>query len=410
MIRRFSPMRFTVVLCGLIMASLSLVCPVSMGSVQQVDVWSGSLYSQFGTSMAMDGDIVVVGAPSMRSSGSPTGAAFVYNAATGEQLDVLHASDATYGYGFGASVGFDGSRAIVGAPDDGRTGTPAAYVFNTSTGAMLAKLSPAGAESGDGLGRAVAIDGYSAVLGARFQNSCDGAAYVFDLVTGRETKLMADTTRSFFGYAVAVADGVVLVGAPFDNAQASNPGAVYAFDAVSGRQIGKFARPDGLANPDWSFGVSIAVDDGLALIGSQDEHSGQGAAYLFDIATGAFLQRLVPGDAKDSQRFGNSVALSDGVAVVGSVFDGPDVQYGAAYVFDVMTGETLDKIVHPDPFEGMRFGSSVAISGDRLLCGASYDHLAGSTSGSVYVYNLPEPTTSALLVGGGLALLRRRRS
>ncbi len=95
--------------------------------------------------------------------------------------------------------------------------------------------------------------------------------------------------------------------------------------------MGTLSAPDGVAGN--AFGVSVALDGNLALVGSSRNG---GAAYLFDITTGAFLTKLTAFDGEPNDFFGFSVALDDGLAIVGAWgADGVVADAGAAYVFDV---------------------------------------------------------------------------
>lgn len=140
----------------------------------------------FGNSVAIVDNIAVVGAAGDNHAGSNSGAAYLFNATTGQQLRRLTASDAHAGQQFGRSVAINGNTAIVGtsgnSPDPG-----AAYLFNVSTGAEIHKLEVCDASGGDGIGTSVAINGYAAILGAPYGDDAGsnaGAAFVFDYPAG----------------------------------------------------------------------------------------------------------------------------------------------------------------------------------------------------------------------------------
>lgn len=124
--------------------------------------------------------------------------------------------------------------------------------------------------------------------------------------------------------------------------------------------------------PDDRFGWSVAADNGLAVVGAHSANRNgferTGSAYIFDIATGTQLFELTSDDLTANGNFGTSVAISGERAVVGAPFDDTiAVRGGAAYVFDLATGEQLYKFIPDDIGEDSWFGHTVAVSGDYAL-------------------------------------------
>ena len=177
---------------------------------------------QFGGSVAIDGNTVIIGA-----TGAGTGGA-VYilrtsdGGATYVEVAKLTASDAATSDRFGLSVAIAGDTIVVGASgdDDAGSSSGAVYVFRTSDGgatyAEVAKLTAADAAANDYFGK-VAIDGDTIVVGA--SGGTGGAVYIFSTTDGwtthTEIKLtVADAAQwDYFGYSVAIAGDTVVVGA-----------------------------------------------------------------------------------------------------------------------------------------------------------------------------------------------------
>jgi hypothetical protein len=142
-----------------------------------------------------------------------------------------------------------------------------------------------------------------------------------------------------------------------------------------------------------NFGFFCSLRGNIACVGAtRDDDGGSdcGAAYLFDIATGQQLHKLVPSDGHANMAFGFSSAVGDGIVAVGAPSnDVPVTGCGAAYLFDIATGQQLAKITAPHPEAGAQLGQSFAFYGDYLFIGCPFQDFY---VGRVYVYNISDPT------------------
>ena len=156
------------------------------GKVAVLTASDGEPSDNFGKSVALAGDVLVVGA-SMKNSF--IGAAYVFRrnaggANTWGQVAKLTASDpATYAY-FGDSVAVDGDVAVVGAYGTSSS-TGAAYVFERNEGDIddwgeVKKLTAPGLVASDAFGCSVSVAGDVVVVGARGTDGAKGAAYIFE--------------------------------------------------------------------------------------------------------------------------------------------------------------------------------------------------------------------------------------
>jgi hypothetical protein len=182
-------------------AGAAYVFERSGGTWQEVQVLRASNAGsgdEFGSSVAIDGDRAIVGAPYEEGPSDNTsraGAAYVFerNGSTWQEVQILRASNLASDDQFGASVAIDGDRTIIGVlgengPPNNLTFGGAAYVFEHSGSAwqqaQILRASNAG--GGDAFGRSVAIDGDWAIVGADFEDGPSdnttraGAAYVFE--------------------------------------------------------------------------------------------------------------------------------------------------------------------------------------------------------------------------------------
>ncbi|NOQ79548.1 MAG: hypothetical protein GQ546_09130, partial [Gammaproteobacteria bacterium] len=98
----------------------------------------------------------------------------------------LTASDSTKYDSFGKGVAISGDTVIVGASRDDDTGenSGSAYLFekHVSEGWISAtetKLTASDGTAGDNFGYSVALNGETAIVGARGDNSDSGSAYIF---------------------------------------------------------------------------------------------------------------------------------------------------------------------------------------------------------------------------------------
>ena len=265
----------------------------------------------FGFSVAISGAVAVVGAMGDDDAGAESGSAYLFDLTEGEQIAKLTASDAEPGERFGMCVAVSGTTVIVGSSldDDAGDGSGAAYLFDAVSGEQIAKLTADDAAPGDGFGYSVAIDGTTAIIGAtREFGMGQGArsAYLFDTTTGTQiAKLTVDDPLShYFGASVGISGPFTVVGAFWDRHAGAGSGSAYLFDATTGDPIVKFIASDAT----WydQFGFAVGVSDGMAIVGAFGDDAETGSAYLFEIP--------VPCNAADFSFEFDRLDLSDIVA------------------------------------------------------------------------------------------------
>ena len=330
-----------------------------------------SVNHAFGGSVAVSGDTVVVGARFANAGGSETGAAYVFQRDEGGpgnwgEVTKLTASDAQPADSFGRSVAVSGDIAVVGAPDEDAAGNlaGAVYVFQRDEGGAdnwgeVTKLTASDAQSAAWFGFSVAVSGDTALAGAPGEDaaaSFAGAAYVFQRDEGgvdnwgEVTRLTASNAEpeDFFGLSVAVSSDTSVVGAHQEDAGGSGAGAAYVFQrdqagADNWGEVTKLTASD--AEADGLFGASVAVSSDRAVVGAGGEDAGgdsAGAAYIFQRNQGGQdnwgeVSKLNASDAQAEDFFGGSVAVNGDTAVVGAPFeDAESEDAGAAYVFDLL--------------------------------------------------------------------------
>ena len=311
----------------------------------------GSFDNFFGHSVAISGMTAIVGAPGNDYDGNDRGAAYIFDTTTGLQVAKLINSSSVR---FGNAVGISGTTAIVGAPFSGPTLSGRAYLFDTTTGLQIAKLGgdpgPVGSSiNAYGFGYSVAICGTSAIVGSAWDDdngSQSGSAYLFDTTTGaRIAKLLPSdgTANDRFGISVAISGTTAIVGAHFDDDNGSDSGSAYLFDTSTGLQIAKLLPNDPAACDE--FGISVAISGTTAIVGAHLEDgngTSSGSAYLFDISTGVQIAKLLSSDGVTFDEFGISVAISNATAAIGAFgHDDNGADSGSAYLFDAALPASL---------------------------------------------------------------------
>lgn len=294
---------------------------------------------QFGRAVAAGSGRILVGAPYNDDDGSSSGEAYFYNQ-NGQQVLSRTASDAAAGDQFGYSVAIGCNRAVVGAPrnDDAGADSGSAYIFDLD-GNEITKITASDAAAGDQFGFICAIGNGRIVVGAPFNDdngTSSGSVYIFDLEGNQIAKITASDAQSGdnFGRDLSVGSGRIVVGAPFEDARGANAGAAYIFD-LEGNEITKFTASDAAAY-DY-FGYAVAVGSGKIIVGSvydDDDGSASGSAYIFDL-DGTQIEKITASDAAANDDYGRAVAIGSGIVVTSSWRN--DVagvtDAGAAYIY-----------------------------------------------------------------------------
>ena len=115
-----------------------LVSLVSASSAQvelfKLTASDGAAHDEFGSSVAVSGDLAIVGALWNDDLGSQSGSAYVFDVTTGQELFEITASDGDVDDRFGVSVAISGDKAVAGAyfDDDLGSKSGSAYVFGSA--------------------------------------------------------------------------------------------------------------------------------------------------------------------------------------------------------------------------------------------------------------------------------------
>jgi len=320
----------------------------------------------FGFQTAVDGDVAVVTAHyEDNAKGTDAGAAYVFrrNTSTGvwsQEQKLIPSVGAASDY-FGQTVALVGNVLLVGAPSaDTANGVDAGLVYVYRWKNSIVKwveettlVDPDGAAS-DFAGTGLAFDGTTAVVGCPNEDISSiwdcGAASVWS-VSGttwtHNQEIKATTTQYYagFGSSVGVSGNEIVVGAKAYDATGSTDGGACYFFSKSGAtwsQTGFFPNPDPV-NYDY-FGAAAAMSGKLAVVGSSADNafarSDSGMAYTFRKgkgSTGWFLdQDLAASDGNVNDYFAVSLACSDEHIVLGASHNdtAAGTDWGVVYGFD----------------------------------------------------------------------------
>ena len=321
----------------------------------------GATYDYFGSSVAAGNDKIVVGAHEDDDNGSNSGSAYVYDLDGTNQVKIT-ASDGASNDEFGTSVAVGSDQIVIGAPYDDPSGSNSgsAYIYDLD-GTNEVKITPSVGYNSEYYGSSVAVGDEKVVVGVPRGWSQNpgwifnaGLVYIYDLDGTNEVKITpSDSSQGMqFGKSVAVGNNKIVGG--------TNINSVYVYDLDGTNEV-KITPSDG-AIEDY-FGVSVAVGNDKIVVGApedDDDGSASGAVYVYDL-DGTNEVKITASDGASYDNFGSSVAVKGDKIVVGAYRDDDNYSSsGSVYVYD-LDGTNEVKITASDGGTSDEFGRRVAI-------------------------------------------------
>ncbi len=315
-----------------IITTVIVVSFASAGTLwrEKLTASDGAGYELFGNSVAISGDVCIVGAREGDGDEEDSGSAYIFrfNGTQWIEEAKLLAFDGEYNDGFGDSVSVSNGVCLVGAQgDDDRgscSGSAYVYRFNGTGWEYEAKIVAPDAKTFDFFGHSVSIDGNTCIIGKFGFGSNSAYIFRFDDTTKAwifETKLIASdgAAGDNFGVSFCINNNVSIVGSPLDddNGTASGSAYIFRFNGTQWIQEAKLTASDGTAED--FFGWSVSIDDNVCVIGA-GAYGTPGKAYVFQLEDSNWVQtdKLTASDGADGDNFGCSVSVDEDVIVVGA--------------------------------------------------------------------------------------------
>ncbi len=363
----------------------------------------GATGNDFGVSVAWTSSVVVGGAYADGDAGFRAGAVYAFDTSQPTWTHAKHLpAHAGHNEDFGSAVAVDGDVAVIGAPEDDDLGheAGAAYVWERQGGtwAQTARLDALPHETPFAFfGTSVDASGDTVVVGAPTEGlqatgNPHGAAYVFrrgGTDWSLEQRIVGLSPQGHAGQSLALEGVELLVGLPGigQTYSLTRSGTTWSHGPAP-------AGPDPTAGDE--FGAALALRDGIAVVGAPrfdpPGKTDAGAAYVFQRTgtTWTFLQKVSPPTPGAGDRFGTAVDLDGERIVVGAPRnDGNGTDAGAVYTVrrTAPTTWTFESAILPTGITDLAwFGSSVDVAGNSLAIGAPFEDTIATNAGAALVY------------------------
>ena len=329
---------------------------------------------EFGAALAVEGDRLLVGSPGR--DGGRGGAQVFERGDDGQWVQRVEFVPPADGEirGAGTTVALSGDAVFLGAPSDAGPGVVLRFPAAGGSPALLPSPTPS---TPDRFGASLSLDGDLLFVGAPGTGGDRGAAYAFhadfpatDASPTATLALPEGRGGDAFGTSLTASGAFVLVGAPGADAGA---GAAILFTRGDDGEWRESARLSFPEEGPAGYGSAVAFDGRSAWVGASGVSQGAGGAQVFRVAEAAMALESentipAPGFSRGAL-FGSFVALRDDVAVVAA--SNADMRLGAAVRLRARQrhlGRRRDPArVHPDPRRAHGRGGPLHRRRDRSL-------------------------------------------
>lgn len=357
---------------------------------------------------------LVIGATGF-PAGDDTGAAYVYEL-TGNSWQQMQQLTGANSGNLGHSVAILGTHVLAGAPSTDGAGTArgAVYYFREGAVSYTFRQVVHGTQDEELFGSSVAMaredviepsSPLRAVMGGyRYEGTQEVQGHARFMLFNSTLNWLDDETADSpqptaygrFGNAVAIQGRSALIAEVGASTNFRSEGAVHAYEhsANSWNANGVLRGTEQDANQ--LFGDTVALHQDLAVIGmpgDDDTLENAGGALVYEREGGAWqpvAKLSAETDASSGALFGSASATDGTTIVIGARAESHASNFaGAAYVYrktDAGEWKSEARLIPSDPtFEGW-FGTSVDVSGDRVVVGAPGVNVGVQSTGVVYVF------------------------
>lgn len=361
-------------------------------------------FSDFGNSVAIYQDSILIGAP---GNPSDTGEACIFTLSNSQWtrstcLD-FNSSESASIKQFGYSVALSDSVAIVSAIKQGQGKTGVTFVFAKIDDSWVqeAELSIDESLTNDHFGASVSTNGEYVIVGSQGMGSGHvGSVTVFEKTSGewiQNNRFVADSSykSAYFGASVKMADQYLIIGDYQHGKNKQGQAVIYHVeDGVWTQQANFFG---GAATRNNEFGRAVSISKTHAVVASPNESSTEnkkakssGAVYVYQRSQTLWQPqiRLVASDESKHANFGSSVALYKDYLLIGAHGDSQNA--GAAYLFKLTDGawNEVTKITLSDASSQDHFGNAVSLGESSFVIGAYSKNTLLDVDGDAYAFDI----------------------
>ncbi len=248
-----------------------------------------------------------------------------------------------------------------------------AVVYDATTGDHLYTFTAPEGTSTEWFGRTIALNDDFLIVGTQHSGLTQSIAFAYSLTNGRLTHEFASSTPydtvNATAFDISTYRQYTAITSYWDPRYYQSETTLTVYDTATGSEIYTLAKEGSL---DF-FGWSVDLDSQLLVTGSYFADRTEGSVDIYSVANGSFIEELKASDPGPQRNFGSSVSLTPDTVVVGASGNGgPDTGYqlpGSVYVFDRDTLQEQQKIELDTDDEVGRFGWRVEAEDDFIVVG-----------------------------------------
>ena len=388
----------------------TILCFSMLVAEEKIIPSDGNIDDRFGKAVSITESWLAIGANRDDDTATNSGSVYLYKYENNTILDEykITSFDAANNDYFGKALAINEQWLAISSLYDDENGekSGSAYVYHLENNQWTfhTKILPYDGAPFDRFGYSIDIENDLLVIGSVYDDDFDkedsGSIYVYRLLNNEwvfDDKLYSNDIEAgdFFGTSVSINNGVISVGAVYDDFDNYlNCGSVTVFNYINNQwsQLQKIYAYD-LQNYDF-FGNSIDMHNNKIIIGSfrdDADYLNSGSAYLYKFINNQFenILKITAYDESLNDNFGQSVAIYNDFLAIGSLDDDNGINSGSVYIYQINDDQIIEEIkyIGDDVNTYDEFSGSLSLYNNHLLVGSQYDDDLGDASGSAYLLN-----------------------